>query len=75
MASEGQYDKMTSDMKVHMKQRCTVEFLHAEKIALTDIHQCLLNIYGDQTMNANTVRQWTADFSSGQQISAVVTAM
>ena len=31
MAAEGQSDKMVSDMEVCMKQRCVIEFLHAEK--------------------------------------------
>ena len=31
MAAEGQSDKMASDMEVRMKQRCVIEFLHAEK--------------------------------------------
>ena len=31
MAAEGQSDKMTSDMEVHRKQRCGIEFLHMEK--------------------------------------------
>ena len=57
MAAEGQSDKMVSDMEVHMKQRCVTEFLHAEKMAPTHIHQHLLNIYGDQTVDASTVRQ------------------
>jgi len=48
-----------------MKQRCVIEFLHAEKIAPNDIHRCLLNIYGDQTVDVNTVRWWVAHFSSG----------
>ena len=56
MAAEGQSDKMVSAMEVCMRQRCGIEFLHAEKIALTDIHQCLLNVYGDQTGDMNTVR-------------------
>ena len=47
IAAEGQSDKMVSDMEVHMKQRCATEFLHVEKIAPIDIHQSLLNIYGD----------------------------
>ena len=46
-ASEGQSDKMVSDMEVHMKQKRGTEFLHVEKIAPIDIHQSLLNIYGD----------------------------
>jgi len=57
MAAEGEPDKMMSDMEVHMKQRCIIEFLQAEKMAPSDIHQCLQNVYGDQTVDANTVRQ------------------
>ena len=36
MAAEGQSDKMASDMEVCLKQRCGIEFLHAEKKASTD---------------------------------------
>ena len=57
MAAEGQSDRMVSDMEVHMKQRCGTEFLHVEKMAPTDIHQHLLNVYGDQTVDVSTVRQ------------------
>ena len=38
MAAEGQSDKMTSDMEVHMEQRNVTEFFHAEKMALIDIY-------------------------------------
>ena len=65
MTAEGQSDKMVSDMEVHVKQRCVHEFLHVEKIAPNDIHRRLLNIYGDQTVDAGTVRRWVARFSSG----------
>jgi len=65
MTAEGQSDKMAFDMEVHMKQRCVIEFLHAEKIAPNDIHRRLLNVYGDQTVNVSTVRRWVARFSSG----------
>jgi len=34
---------------------CGIEFLHAEKMALVDIHQCLLNTDGDQTVDFSTV--------------------
>ena len=64
MAAEGHSDRMVSDMEVQMKQRCGTEFLHAEKIASTDIHQHLLNVYGDQTADVSTVRQWVVHFSS-----------
>ena len=49
-----------------MKQRCVIEFLHAENMAPIDIHQHLLNVYEDQTVDASTVRG---------RVSAVVTAM
>ena len=35
---EGQSGKMVSGVEEHMMQRCVIEFLHAEKVALTDIH-------------------------------------
>ena len=57
MAAEGQSGRMAPDVEVHMKQRCGTEFLHAEKMAATDIHQHLLNISGDQTVDVGTVRR------------------
>ena len=65
MAAEGQSDKMASDMEVRMKQRCVIEFLHAEKIAPNDTHRRLVNVYGDQTVDVSTMRRWVARFSSG----------
>ena len=56
---------MAYDMEVCMEQRCVIEFLQAEKMAPIDIHQHLLNIYGDQTMDVSTVRWWVVYFSSG----------
>jgi len=56
---------MASDVEVHMKQRCVIEFLHVEKIAPNDIHRFLLNVYGDQTVDVSTMRRWVARFSSG----------
>jgi len=65
MAAEGQSDKMASDMEVRMKQRCVIEFLHAERIAPIDIHRRLLNVYGALTVDVSTVRRWVVRFSSG----------
>jgi len=65
MTAEGQSDKMVSDMEVRMKQRCVTEFLHSGKIAPNEIHRCLLNVYGDQTVDVSTVRRRVARFSSG----------
>ena len=31
-----------------------LEFLHVENIAAIDIHQHLLNVYGDQTVDVST---------------------
>ena len=56
MAAEGQSDTKASDMEVQMKQRCGIEFLYVEKMAPTDVHQHLLNIYGDQTGAVSAVR-------------------
>lgn len=39
-----------------LEQRYVTEFLHAERIAPTDIHQYLLNVYKDKAMNVRTVR-------------------
>ena len=50
---------------VQMKQRCATEFFHVEKMAPTDIHWHLQNVYGNQTLDMNTVRQWVVPFSSG----------
>ena len=38
--------------------------LYAEKEAPIDIHQCLLNVSGDQTVDVSTLRQWVVCFSS-----------
>jgi hypothetical protein len=64
MTAEEQSDKMASDMEERMKRWCVIEFLHEEKIAPNDIHRRLLNVYGDQTVDASTVTRWVACFSS-----------
>ena len=64
MAAEWHSDRMISHMEVHMKQRCVTEFVHVEKMAPTDIHQHLLNIPGDQTVDVSRVRQSVVHLSS-----------
>ena len=67
MAAEGQSDTMASDMEVCMKQRCVTEFLHAEKTASIDTHQCFWMFM--------ETKQWMwAQWGSGWCISAVATA-
>ena len=56
MAAEGQSDKTAPDMGARMKQKCEIEFLRAEEIVPTDIHQNMLNTYRDQTVDMSTVR-------------------
>ena len=53
------------------KQRCVTKFLHAEKMAPTDIHRYLLSISRDQPVDVSTMRQW----DSGWCVSAVATAL
>jgi len=36
-----------------------------KKMAPTGIHLHLLNVYGQQTVDVSTVRQWVVNFSSG----------
>lgn len=38
MATEGQSNRMVSEVEVHMKQRCVTKFLHVEKKMHIDIH-------------------------------------
>ena len=62
MAAEGQSDKMVFDMEVHIKQRCVIEFLHAEK-----------NCSHWNSFNTCWTKQWMwAQWCGGWCISAVV---
>ena len=65
MAAEGQSDRTSSDIEAYMEHRSGFEFLHAKKMAPTDIHQCLLNVCGKQTVDRSTVRRWVVCYSSG----------
>jgi len=65
MAAVGQSDRMMPDTAAQMKQKCVIAFLHAEKIISIRIHQCLLKIYGDQTVDVSTVSRWVVRFSCG----------
>jgi len=37
-----------------------------KKMAPVGIHQCLLNVYGDQAVDVSTVRWWVLRFSNGK---------
>lgn len=65
MASRGLSDIAAPDMEVWMNLSCVSGLLRVEKIVPTDIHQCLLSVYGDQTLGVSTVRKWVLHFSSG----------
>jgi len=43
-----------------------------DKKAAIDIHQHLLNAYGDQTVDVSTVRRWVVCFSSGNSRSPLL---
>jgi len=55
-AAEGQSNKLDPDMEVCMKQTYDTEFLHMEKMGPINIHQCLLNVYGNQRVDLSTRR-------------------
>ncbi|PNF39140.1 hypothetical protein B7P43_G01322 [Cryptotermes secundus] len=57
---------MVSDTEVRTKQRCVTEFLTAKQISPNDIHRCFLKVYGDDTVDVSTVRQWVVCFNSGE---------
>jgi len=67
MAADEQSDTMADDRKGCVKQRCVIEFLHAEKMAPIDIHWCLLNVSGAQTVDVSTLRQRVVYFSGGDR--------
>ena len=49
---------MASNMEGRMKQRYVTELLPVKKIAPTDSHQHLLNVYGDQSVDVSTAVRW-----------------
>ena len=64
MAAEGQSDRVASDMEVHIKQKCDIEFLYVKNIATSNIHLHLPSVDGDRGCECN-VRWWVVHFSSG----------
>ena len=63
---------MVSDMKVQMKQKGVTEFLQVEKMAPVSLHQCLLNVFGDQTVDVSMMRQCVVHFSSDDSGSSLL---
>lgn len=49
--------KIVHVIKVHVIQRKAIEFFYVKNIVLINIHEHVLNIYGDQTVDESTVRQ------------------
>ena len=62
LTAERHSDKTVSDMEACMRQTCGTEFPYEEKVALSDIHGCLLNGYRDQSVDVSTLsgmfQQW-----------------
>jgi len=66
MTTERQSDKVASHMEVCMKQRHVNGIpMYGKKMAPMEVHQCLLNVHGDQTVDMSAVRQSVVHFSSG----------
>ena len=47
-----------ADIDVCIRQRSVIEFLTAEGEMPIRIHERLKNVYGDATVDVNTVRRW-----------------
>lgn len=56
IAAKRQSGKMASDIKVYTKYKLFIEFSHS-KIVPTDIHQQLLNAYGEQILTVDNAFQ------------------
>jgi len=57
-------------MEVSMKQGCGIKFLHAEKIAPTEIDQRLVNVDGNQALDVSTVKQWVVFQQRWQRVTS-----
>jgi hypothetical protein len=55
---------MAPEMEALTKQRCSIEFLHVEKMPPVDIYRRLLTVYEDQTAAESIVRLWLVRFNS-----------
>ena len=61
MAAEAQSDKMTSNVEVHMKQRCVIEFLHAEKNVRSFLYILCFQVgYQEKALHQGVVRHWNS---------------
>ena len=58
---------MASDIEVHTKQVCVIEFLTVEQCALIDIQRCLLKVYRDDTVDVSTVRRWLVPYRGDEK--------
>jgi len=58
---EAQSDKMTSNVEVHMKQRCVIEFLHAEKNVRSFLYILCFQVgYQEKALHQGVVRHWNS---------------
>ena len=72
MTAQVHSDKMNSDTGVCMMRRYATAFFYVGEMVPTDIHGYLLNIYGDQTVDVSTVRQWVVQWQQQQWVSFTV---
>ena len=58
--------EMVEFSDVRFKQRAFIEFLTAGKVLPTEIHGRMQAVYGDQCVDASTVRRWIRRFKDGE---------
>ena len=49
-------------MSTRLKQRAVTDFLSAENVTPAEIHRRLQAVYGENTVNRNTVNRWAIKF-------------
>ncbi len=51
----------------NFEHRSVIKFLTKEGAAPKDIHQRLVNVYGDLAPSKTTVKKWAAEFKRGRE--------
>ncbi|XP_069998815.1 protein GVQW3-like [Penaeus vannamei] len=60
-------ERATPFMDARQKQRCVIEFLHAEGVGPIDIHRRLVRVYRAEAVDVSTVRRWVRRLRSGDR--------
>ena len=57
-SSQPLHIEMEESADVRFKQRAVIEYLTAEKVPPIEIHRRMQAVYGDQCVDASTVKRW-----------------